>query len=33
MKFIWQSPRYFLWAGLYIQIGKTRYRLLKVGPQ
>lgn len=33
MKFIWQSPRYFLLAGLYIEVGNKRYRLLKVGPQ
>ena len=33
MKFIWQSPRYFLWAGLYIQFRNKRYRLLRFGPQ
>lgn len=33
MKLVWQSPRMFRWAGLYLQVGAKRYRLVKAGPQ
>jgi hypothetical protein len=33
MKLIWQSPRMFWWAGLYLKVGNKRYRLVKVGPR
>ncbi len=33
MKFIWQSPRMFYWAGLYLKVGNKRYRILKAGPR
>jgi hypothetical protein len=30
-KLIWQSPKFFYYAGLYLKIGNKRYRLIKVG--
>jgi len=33
MKLIWQSPRIFWWAGLFLNVGGKRYRLLRVGPR
>ena len=33
IKLIWQSPRIFWWAGLYLKVGNKRYRLVKVGPR
>lgn len=33
MKLIWQSPRMFHYAGLYLKIGNKRYRLFKVGAR
>lgn len=33
MRLTWQSPRMFMWAGLYLTIGKKRYRILPWGPQ
>jgi hypothetical protein len=32
-KLIWQSPKMFYYAGLYLKIGNKRYRILKVGPR
>jgi len=32
-KFIWQSPKLFYYAGLYVKIGDKRYRIIKVGNQ
>jgi hypothetical protein len=31
VRLIWQSPRMFLWAGLYLKINNKRYRIIKVG--
>ena len=33
LRLIWQSPRLFCYAGLYLKVGNKRYRILKVGPQ
>lgn len=33
MKLIWQSPRMFNRAGLYLKVGNKRYRVLKVGAR
>ena len=33
MRLIWQSPKLFWWAGLYLKLGNKRYRVLKVGPR
>lgn len=33
VRLIWQSPKLFWWAGLYLKVGHKRYRLLKVGPR
>lgn len=33
MRLIWQSPRLFAYAGLYLKIGNKRYRIVKVGQQ
>ncbi len=33
VKLIWQSPRIFWHAGLYIKVGNKRYRLLRVGAR
>lgn len=30
---IWQSPKIFWHAGLYLKINNKRYRILKVGPR
>lgn len=30
-KLIWQSPKIYFYAGLYLKIGNKRYRLIKVG--
>lgn len=32
IRFIWQSPKLYMWAGLYLKVNNTRYRILKVGP-
>jgi hypothetical protein len=32
-KLIWQSPKFFYYAGLYLKIGNKRYRLIKVGAR
>ena len=31
LKIIWQSPKLFYWAGLYLKVGDKRYRILKSG--
>ena len=33
MRLIWQSPKIFWYAGLYLKVGAKRYRLLQVGPR
>lgn len=33
MRMIWQSPRIYWFAGLYLRVGNKRYRLIKVGPR
>jgi hypothetical protein len=33
MKLIWQSPKIFYYAGLYLKVGHKRYRILRVGPR
>ena len=33
MRLIWQSPRMFIYAGLFLKVGNKRYRLVKVGPR
>lgn len=30
-KLIWQSPKMFKYAGLFLKIGNKRYRVFKVG--
>jgi hypothetical protein len=30
-KLIWQSPKLFRYAGLYLKIGNKRYRIFRVG--
>lgn len=30
-KLIWQSPKMFTYAGLYLKIGNKRYRIFKFG--
>ncbi len=32
-KLIWQSPKLFYYAGVYLKLGNKRYRILKVGPR
>jgi hypothetical protein len=32
-KIIWQSPKIFYYAGLYLKIGYKRYRIFKVGAR
>ena len=31
IKLIWQSPRFFFRAGLYLKVNNKRYRIFKVG--
>lgn len=31
MKLIWQSPKLFYYAGLYLKVGSKRYRIIKIG--
>lgn len=31
MKLIWQSPQFFRRGGLYLVVGKKRFRLISVG--
>lgn len=31
MKLIWQSPKLFYYAGLYLKVGGKRYRIIKAG--
>lgn len=31
MKLIWQTPKIYRYAGLYLKIGNKRYRIFKVG--
>lgn len=33
MKLIWQSPKMFFWAGLYLKVGNKRYRIVKAGQR
>lgn len=33
MRLIWQSPRLFWFAGLYLKVGNKRYRIVKAGPR
>ena len=33
MKLIWQSPRFFRRAGLFLKVGSKRYRVLPWGWQ
>lgn len=33
IKLIWQSPKIFWHAGLYLKINNKRYRILKVGKR
>lgn len=33
MRLIWQSPRMFYYAGLYLKIGNKRYRIFRAGPR
>lgn len=30
-KLIWQTPKLFKYAGLYLKLGNKRYRIYKVG--
>jgi hypothetical protein len=32
-KLIWQSPKMFYYAGLYLKLKNKRYRIFKVGPR
>lgn len=31
IKLIWQSPKIYFYAGLYLKINNKRYRIFKVG--
>lgn len=33
IRLIWQSPKMFWWAGLYLKINNKRYRIVKAGPR
>lgn len=33
IRLIWQSPRIYWHAGLYLKINSKRYRIFKVGPR
>lgn len=33
MRLIWQSPRMFYYAGLYLKIGNKRYRIFRAGTR
>lgn len=33
MRLLWQSPRLYRFAGLYLKVGNKRYRLFRVGDQ
>lgn len=30
-KLVWQSPKLYKYAGLYLKVGNKRYRLIKFG--
>jgi hypothetical protein len=32
-KLIWQSPKLFYYAGLFLKLGDKRYRIIKVGQR
>ena len=31
LKLVWQSPKFFRHAGLYLLVGSKRYRLIRIG--
>lgn len=33
IRVVWQSPKIFWFAGLYLKINNKRYRIIKVGPR
>jgi hypothetical protein len=32
-KLIWQSPKMFYYAGVYLKLGNKRYRIFKIGER
>lgn len=33
IRLLWQTPKIYYYAGLYLKVDHKRYRILKVGPQ
>lgn len=33
IRLLWQTPKIYYYAGLYLKVNHKRYRIIKVGPQ